>query len=324
MATQLAKRIGGSGTVVSVDVDNLNPDVALGALSRAMSKAGLGSGGGGGKRVAPGDTYQFKKGWKKGTGKKAVDIDPPRFVVNVPHMGLFYQKFELLDGGKYKVHTSEVCIPATGADLVDRDSLGDTNPDEWELYDNEPSDPWSFIIMFPVREEGAKEYHHVQASKSRKQTRDGDMVDSGVTNPNQLSNMYREAAEMMRIKPGMLPVVQFDEKKFSKTIKVPGRGGKLADKRLDWSALDYMIVDWVPVEACDRLNSQVALGGDGEDIDPGEGTMTNRVERETVIEKKAARGKVQAQAKATPAIEHKPAIKATAPTGKSKKKVADL
>jgi len=307
MSTEITKR---TGATVSVDLGSLNVDAAMGALDRASKKGVLG--GSGGKRLFPGQQIGFKTdGFLMGTGAKAEEIEPPRLVVNLPHLAALYVKFEVNeDTGKQYPKYSEMAILGLGQDVVDRESLGDTDEDEWELYKGKPRDPWSLQVVVPVRFEDSNEYNHFAATNK--------------TNQNQLAGLFREFLTEWKLKPGRLPVVQFTVGDYERTVMAKGRGGKPVKEVEKWKGMKAEIVDWVKVEPCDHLNQNVEMGDDdAAEIDPGQGKATARVASKPAA--KPAKGTAAA-------IEHKPAKAAPvaaskaapAPAGKAKKKVADL
>ncbi len=251
------------GSVVAVDLDRLDHDLAAKAIERISAKANIG--GGNVKRLFPGTQIGFKKDtFQLGTGKKAQDIDPPRLVVNFPHLGLVYTKFED-KGGRFVPHFSDLCMPMLGQDLVDRESLGDLDEDEWDQSDDgRPMDPWKLNVVFPVRDENGTEYDHLVANNP--------------TNQNALMALFKEANEEAKLKPGKLPVVQFSARKLESEKDVQQKNGKTKKQKLSWQGMGYEIVGWVKVAACDKLNQGVDMGEDsGEEVDTGKVKATRRV-----------------------------------------------
>jgi hypothetical protein len=263
MSKTLAK-VGANAAVVSIDIDNLNVDAALGAMDRAMAKTGMSGGGGSQKKLFPGQSYFMKKGtWYFGQGKKAADIDEPRLVVNVPHLGMAYLKFEENQNGKVFPKYSDVAIIAAGQDLVDREALGDLDEDEWQEDDNgRKQDPWSLQVVIPCREEGGTEYNHVLATRK--------------SNQNAMAALFREVMSELKLKPGRLPIIQFGTTELSR--KVPPKNGKGKTTTQTWDAMKYEVVGWVKAEPHDRLNQNVDMGDDSGEVDTGDVTATARVE----------------------------------------------
>ena len=288
MSTTLTKTTG--GTVVAIDINNLNVDAALGALDRATAKAGL-NGGGGGKRLFPGKSIFFKKtGFRFGQGKDAPEIEPPRLVMNFPHLAMAYLKFETGETGKIFPRYSELCIPMLGQDLVDRDSLGDLDQDDWDEMEGRPIDPWTLQVVIPCREADATEYNHVVATN--------------VTNQNVLSQLFRECLAEAKLRPGMLPVVQFSTREIVSEKKEKDKKGKMKTVRREWSGMGYEIVEWVKATPVDQLNQNIELGVDADDNDQSLPAATVKTR--------------------TPAIEHKPADTGTKAKAKKKSAPADL
>lgn len=288
MSKTLAK-VGANAAVVSIDLDNLNVDAALGALDKAMAKTGMSSGGGN-KKLFPGQSFFMKKGaYYFGQGKKAEEVEAPKLVVNVPHLGMAYLKFEENANGKIFPKYSDVAIIATGQDLVDRDSLGDTDDSEWPEDDaGRPQDPWTLQVVIPCREEDETEYNHVLATSK--------------SNQNALAGLFREVMAELKLKPGRLPVVQFGVKELSR--KVPAKNGKGKPTTQTWDAMTCEVVGWVKAEPCDRLNQNVDLGDDNAEVETGEVTATARTSKAAAIEHKLA-PKPEPKGKAKPTLKKK-------------------
>ena len=296
MSTALAKS---SGSVVSIDLNNLNFDAASAAMERASNKAGLS--GGTKTKLFPGVAYFFKKDtFKFGQGKDALDIDPPLLVVNVPHLAMAYMKFDTNpETGKMFPRYSELCVPVLGQDLVDRDSLGDTDPDDWDEMEGRPVDPWTLNIAIPVRIEGEADYNHILATN--------------VTNQNALKGLFSEAMAEMKLRPGQLPVVQFSTRAISTSKKSVDKRGKTVTTKRDWSGMGYEIVGWTPVEPWDQLNQNVEMGEDDAKVERGAVTTTQRSPAQKAL-----------PAPSKPVAEKK-AVAPTAPAKKgAKKRVADV
>jgi hypothetical protein len=153
--------------------------------------------------------------------------------------------------------------------------------------------------VFPVRTEDDSEYNHIVATSK--------------SNQNALAGLYREVMAELKLKPGRLPIVQFNSTELSRNV--PPKNGTGRATTQTWDAMTYEVVGWVKTEAHDKLNQNVDMGEDsGEDIDPGEGKVTART---------AKKAPVAAETKKAPKAIAAPAAK-TAPAGKAKKKVADL
>lgn len=315
MSKALSK-VGANANVVAVDLDNLDHDLAMGALARISGKVGAG-GSGQRKRLFPGTSYFFKKGWKFGQGKDAPKCKAPRLVVNVAHLGMVWMRFAEENGKTFPVF-SDLCIPALGQDIAARDELGYTDTEEWDTDDKgQPMDPWALNIAIPARAEDSNEYHHVLAT--------------GKTNHNTLLALFREYMEEAKLKPGQLPVVQFSEEDFKMTKKIEGKNGRTKEQNFEWTGMGYEIVDWVDAEPVDRLNQNVDLGEDGGgDVDPGEVTATARKGKAEAKPAKAAPTKATPTKAATAPTKAKPQAQKALPAPKStkgaapKKKVADI
>lgn len=282
---------------VMVDLDALNYDLAGKAIDRIMEKTG----GGTFKRNFPGTQYGFKKGeYIEGYGKGAKTHDDVEMVVNVPHLMTGYVKFADNDDGKKIPTYTPPCLPMAGMDMPDRDSLGDTDEDEWEDYQGKPSDPWKVYVVLPIREKDSSDVHHFMATAP--------------SHNRVLYSFFKECLETMKLKPGMLPVVAFGSAKAKMDKKTLDKKGKEKVEKLVWDVPELVVKGWVKAEDCDRLNAAVDMGEEG-DGDVGEVETVARTPAKSSPKAKSAAAPVQ---KTTATQKSKPA-----PAGKTKRKVSD-
>lgn len=136
---------------------NFNPEAA----KEKMKQRGVS------ERKFPGDPYYFKKGkfytgsWKKESRAK---VEPgSKLVFNPAYAVETWQSFA--DGRPQ--FSKVVFVADADASLPSRDEMGQTDRTLWKT-DNKgkPMDPWSRLLVIPVRSKGGAEINHFVASST--------------------------------------------------------------------------------------------------------------------------------------------------------------
>jgi hypothetical protein len=280
MGRELAVQTSGASRAVSIDLANLNFDIASKSLAKYQKQ--LGAGEGGGFRF-PGAQIQFKKGeWFSGykDTKKVLNTKGPiKLVLNIPNMMLTWVKWEDNANGKRRPNYLPVCYPFNGDDLPDRETLGDLDEKDWELDDeNRPQDPWNLILVYPARDADSEIINHIYMD--------------GPTKRNAAFNLFTKALEEMKLRPGSLPIIELSTENVSRKIKSTKtvRGKQVdVEKEQTWQAPTFKIAGWV--EAVDADNpgpGGVQVTDDSDDADVGEVKTTARSKQQAPKKEDAA------------------------------------
>jgi len=240
--------------VMSVDITKV--DYAT-LAKRAEKFAGkVGAGGAGFKKTFPGEQISFNKGkWLLGYGDKGKQIKSPEFVMNLANAVCCWQTWKETENGKKYPHFTDLVFLASGDELPDRESLGDTDESEWDVVQGKPQDPWKPIIVIPVREADGDTINHVMLSAKSH-------VGAGY-------NFFREWAEEASMHLGELPVVELGSETVSRQITEKVKGKDVKSKQ-SWDIPTFEITSWVDVQACDNPGPNGIAVSDGADGDVGE------------------------------------------------------
>lgn len=211
------------------------------ARAENFAKAVGGSTGGGAK--FPGQKYTYSKGtWYAGVGKSKKPLpDDSEVVLNVFSGGANWVKWE---DKKPTYHRPEMYLLMDDHDeLPTRESLGDLEPDEWDVgSDGNPQDPWKPILVFPVRDDDSETVNHVELG-----TKSATIAGYG---------LFREIAESLPMHMGELPIVRLGSRKVEMTKKVTNKKGKEVEVPVAFDAPEFTVVGWTAMLACDDPDGQ--------------------------------------------------------------------
>lgn len=248
----------GARRVMSIDLTKVNYGAANAAIDKYM--AAVGGGNVSDRQSFPGVQYSFNKGaWKRGFGKDAPALKAgARLVVNAPNFMLSWSKWMESQGGKRYPHYEPVVFPVTGEPIAERESLGDTDTDAWDVDDkNVPLDPWKLCCVFPVRDEGDYTINHI-------------LVNTTSANI-AMFKLFKEIMEMMPMKSGQLPVVALGSTEASRDVKVKQPNGKEKVTKQTWFVPSFKVVGWTDATEADNPGEGgIDVTADDNDGDVGE------------------------------------------------------
>jgi len=279
LGNQVAVVEKGARGVVSIDLKKLNYGAAKTAIDAYMSKVG-GGGSNNGPRF-PGQPVQFKSGvWKFGMKAAQKNLKAGQsFVFNAPNMAAAWVMWRDTESGKRYPEYTALCFPFAGDDLASRESLGDNDPSEWELDDQDnPQDPWKPVLIYPIRDEDGDTVNHVMLSTKS-------ACIAGF-------RLFSDLLEEMKLRPGQLPVITLGSAKAEMERTVTDKKGKEKKVKNVWDVPTFEITGWV--SATDADNSGLAgidVTADGDNADIGEVSVRSRsenVKKQEVEEAKRA------------------------------------
>lgn len=270
----------GAKPVVKIDLQNLN----FGGVKTLVEKYINTVGGASFSNRFPGSQIGFKKGiWSKGYKSDAPRLPSgTKLVFNIPNMIAGWRTFEENDAGKTFPVYSDMAMPFLGQDLVGRDTLGKDDKDDWDAdQQGNPLDPWSSILVFPVREEDGDSYDHICLSSKSS-------CIAGF-------NLFVKVVEEMRTRPGQLPIISLGADKAEKEIKTTDKKGKEKKTQLIWDVPTFAVVAWVSATELDNAPNAggVEVTDDAADVDLGKVNAKARVAPEEPNTKASASKKVR-------------------------------
>jgi hypothetical protein len=250
---------------MSIDLSRVNYGAARTQIDKYINSVG---GGASREKNFPGDQVGFKSGeWFRGFGDKARPIKSgTRLVFNIPNMMAGWQTWAESNSGKRFPKYTPMTFPAAGDDPIERESLGDTDSDEWEPDDKgKPQDPWKPTLVFPIRKDGDATVHHVLLTT----------VSSCIAG----LNLFRDVIEEMKLHPGELPIIALGSKKATMDKKETVKG-KEKKVKYTWDVPTLEVVDWTDAIAEDNpAKGGVQVTDDGETADLGGVTAKARVNK---------------------------------------------
>jgi len=216
----------------------------------------------------PGERLQFKQGaWViEGNIKNTLEAGT-ELIANMPNLVFAWRQFRTSQSGKMYPHYEAVAYPLSGEALPPRETLGDTDQDDWELYNGKPKDPWSMVVILVLRDDQDDDrlYRLELDNKS---------------SVNAIRDLLGEFAKEARMHMNQLPVIAL--------------GSDWAERKTDegetqrWQKPVFDIVAWEdPTEADD-----VDLGGDDAADDGGDAAA-----EEEPAPKKSRKAKAEADDK---------------------------
>lgn len=262
------------GTVVSIDLNNLNADAMDLAVKKLQARSG-----GGKKKQLPGQSIFFYKGsFYVGNKDNGVTVDEP-VVLNVMNHAECFKRRAETDSGKNYNEFSTFARPFAGEELVDRATLGFDDETEWENDDRgNPMDPWTHTVVVPARLDAATDVVDTLSIGSK----------SGV---NAWVSFLVDILPELKMRPGQLPVVELGSKTLSR--KVPtgkqDKKGQPIMKEQSWDAPSFTLSGWTKAKDVDNggLNG-VQVTNEADDV----------AEEDTAV-KTSARVAPKAEAKET-------------------------
>lgn len=277
------------GRSLVVDLTKIDFAKVKTAFKATREKTG---GGGGFTKMFPGNTILFSKQWKSGKTEYA---GADSLILNMPHACMVWMKWEETDDGKKYPKFSKPAMLMLGQAPDDRDTLGDTDEDEWELYEGRPSDPWKLQFVVPCREVGSDVVNHISLSS--------------VSARNAAADLFEEVVDLMSMHMGELPVVELGQKIASRDVADGvDKKGRPKTKKQSWDVPTFEIASW---ETADDKIDKPMIGA----IEMSEASDdVGEVEERT---KPAA----EAKSSARPPAGNGKAITAPAPADKANSKV---
>lgn len=260
---------------VRIDLNNLQ----FGGVKNLVDKYinAVGGSTGGGSRF-PGQQIGFKKGiWSKGYKDGARIAPGTKFVFNAPNMIAGWRTFDENESGTMFPNYSDMAMPFANQDLVTRDTLGKDDQQEWdEDSSGNKLDPWSPILVFPVREDADDaSYDHVLLSTKSS-------CIAGF-------NLFAQIIEELKARPGQLPVIALGSDKAEREVKTVDKKGREKKEKFIWDVPTFTIVGWVMAEDVDDAPNAggVQVTDDSAAAELGNVTAKARVAIPAPEEKKA-------------------------------------
>lgn len=244
----------GARAIVGIDPRNVNYGLAKSTVEKYIKSVGGGSGG----KNFPGTQIYFKSGeWFAGFKDQKRGLKAgTQLVFNTPNMMSGWCKW-VGDEGSRKPQYTPMTFVAAGDDPISRESLGDTDQDEWDLDDyGKPQDPWKPVLVFPVRKAGSTDIHHVML----------DTISKCIAG----FNLFRDIADEMMMHEGELPIISLGSKKASQDKKVTDKKGKTKSVKQAWDVPTFEVVGWDDaVDADNPTIGGVQVKGDEGEADVG-------------------------------------------------------
>lgn len=215
--------------IVAIDHNNINFDLAEKWLSTQ-----------GGQRAFAGEQLSFNGQdgvYKLGFGKNAQEFEELELVVNVPYLADAWQDWSG-EAPKYPF----IALPFAGQALPRRETLGNHDQALWQddkFNKGKKRDPWSEIIVVPMRTEKGRLFHFMAAN---------------ITSRNGILAIIRDAVVDGKRYPGKLPVVSFTREKIK------------SDDGNFW-VIKHEIVRWIAAEAQDNPGAQMTVSTDASPVD---------------------------------------------------------
>lgn len=255
---------------------------ASAAIKRAEKFASAVGGSLGGGSRFPGEKFTFSSGdWYYGIkakqAKKALS-DEPEIVVNVLQAAACWVKWE---DKKPKFSDLRMLDGSTG-DLEDRESLGDTDPDDWDTdpRSGRPVDPWKPVLVFPCRAPDSDKIDHIDL-----QTKSSTIAGYG---------LYRDVMAELSMHTGELPVVKLAARKVESRRKVMDPKKKKEVEVVDvYDVPVFEIVGWSEMLPCDVPGDKPAVEASGEIGDVESRQRTPKSEEPAPKAAKPAKRKVK-------------------------------
>ncbi len=281
------------------DFNNIDYDRARQRVKKHSEAIGAG---GGFTRTFPGDRYDFRNGdWVLTSGKTKKMVTNPTIVLNVVAGVTCWQKWEGDEGKRRPKETDLVFLADPDGELPSRDTLGDDDPDEWELYNGKPQDPWKPIIVFPCREQDETTINHVMLST--------------VSGTNSAYDFFGEIMSAMPMHAGEIPVVKLGARKVEREITEKDRRGRDQKVKQSWFVPTFEVVEWIDRENCDNPGPSGSFAAVEHSGDVGKVETVERTQKalpSLKAEPIAKRPVVKAPVPAKPAA--KPVVKNTRDT----------